>query len=114
MHPKGRTDAHAGAIALLSSEPRQRGFLRLALEADGQPVLEWTNPASPPSTEIALVVDLDSLGRTPLAFYQKVGFRVRKVERSWFTPARGYPAGTLENGIPLRDLIWLDRELEQT
>jgi GNAT superfamily N-acetyltransferase len=49
----------------------------------------------------------------PLAFYQKVGFRFWRVERDWFSPARGYPAGTLENGIPLRDRVWLDMDLEQ-
>lgn len=49
----------------------------------------------------------------PLAFYQKVGFRFWKIERDWFTPGRGYPAGLRENGIPLRDLIWLDLEFKE-
>ena len=46
-----------------------------------------------------------------LAFYQKAGFRFWKIERGFFCPARGYPDGIEENGIPLRDLVWLDQEL---
>ena len=46
-----------------------------------------------------------------IAFYQRVGFRTWKVERDFFRPARGYPTGLEENGIPVRDMLWLDREL---
>lgn len=44
-----------------------------------------------------------------LRFYQRQGFRFRAVERDAYTPAHGYPAGLLIDGIPLRDRIWLDR-----
>src|SRR5258706_14328536 len=44
-----------------------------------------------------------------LRFYQRQGFRMRSVERDAFTPATGYPAGTLIDGIELRDRVWLDR-----
>ncbi len=47
-------------------------------------------------------------GLAPLALYQKAGFRLWKIERDFFSPASGYPAGMAENGIPLRDLVWLD------
>lgn len=46
-----------------------------------------------------------------LAFYQKAGFRFWKIERDFFSPDRGYPEGLEENGIPLRDMIWLDRSI---
>jgi ribosomal protein S18 acetylase RimI-like enzyme len=46
-----------------------------------------------------------------LAFYQKAGFRLWKIERDFFSPERGYPDGLEENGIPLRDMVWLDRWL---
>ena len=44
-----------------------------------------------------------------IAFYQKAGFRMWKIERDRFSPERGYPAGMEENGIPLRDMIWFER-----
>lgn len=44
-----------------------------------------------------------------LRFYQRQGFRMRSVERDAFTPATGYPPGTLIDGIELRDRVWLDR-----
>ena len=47
-----------------------------------------------------------------LAFYQKAGFRLWRVERDFFTPNRGYPPGLQENGIPLRDMVWLEQELD--
>ena len=46
-----------------------------------------------------------------LAFYQKVGFRLWRIERDVFSPERGYPEGIEENGIPLRDMVWLERDL---
>ena len=33
------------------------------------------------------------------------------IERDAFSPARGYPEGLEENGIPVRDMGWLDRGL---
>lgn len=44
-----------------------------------------------------------------LRFYQRLGFRVRSVERDAFTVRGGYPPDTVVDGIPLRDRIWLDR-----
>jgi GNAT superfamily N-acetyltransferase len=46
-----------------------------------------------------------------LRFYQRVGFRLRAVERDAFTPANGYPAGLRIDGIELRDRVWLDLTL---
>lgn len=46
-----------------------------------------------------------------LAFYQKAGFRLWKIERDFFGPERGYAEGIEENGIPLRDMVWMDQEL---
>ena len=47
----------------------------------------------------------------PLAYYQKVGVRLLTIERDYFSPARGYPVGLTENGIPLRDMVLMDQEL---
>jgi ribosomal protein S18 acetylase RimI-like enzyme len=46
-----------------------------------------------------------------LAFYQKLGFRLSTIERDYFSVERGYPEGIEENGIPLRDMVWMDRVL---
>jgi GNAT superfamily N-acetyltransferase len=46
-----------------------------------------------------------------LRFYQRLGFRMRSIERDAFTPATGYPPGLLIDGIELRDRVWLDRAL---
>ncbi len=44
-----------------------------------------------------------------LRFYQRLGFRMRSVERDAFTSATGYEPGTRIDGIELRDRVWLDR-----
>lgn len=46
-----------------------------------------------------------------IAFYQKAGFRLWRIERDYFSESRGYRKGIEENGIPLRDLVWLDLDL---
>jgi ribosomal protein S18 acetylase RimI-like enzyme len=46
-----------------------------------------------------------------LAFYQKLGFRLLSVERDAFGPENGYPSDHHAGGIPVRDRVWLDREL---
>ncbi|NUR84654.1 MAG: GNAT family N-acetyltransferase [Nonomuraea sp.] len=46
-----------------------------------------------------------------LRFYQRQGFRMLAVERDAFTPATGYPAGIVIDGIELRDRVWLDRDI---
>jgi GNAT superfamily N-acetyltransferase len=47
-----------------------------------------------------------------LRFYQLAGFRMRSVERDAFSPATGYAAETIIDGIRLRDRVWLDRDLD--
>ena len=47
-----------------------------------------------------------------LRFYQRLGFRIRSVERDAFTPATGYESGLLIDGIELRDRVWLDRGVD--
>jgi ribosomal protein S18 acetylase RimI-like enzyme len=46
-----------------------------------------------------------------LRFYQRLGFRLRSIERDAFTPATGYPDGLEIDGIPLRDRVWFDLNL---
>lgn len=48
-----------------------------------------------------------------LRFYQRLGFRMRSIERDAFTEATGYERGLLIDGIELRDRVWLDRRVER-
>jgi GNAT superfamily N-acetyltransferase len=59
-----------------------------------------------------VIVGTGSCGIGQLAFYQKAGFRLWKIERDFFTPERGYPPGIEEHGIPLRDIVWMDQDLQ--
>jgi GNAT superfamily N-acetyltransferase len=43
-----------------------------------------------------------------LRFYQRLGFRLRSIERDAFTTATGYEPGLMIDGIELRDRVWLD------
>jgi len=58
-----------------------------------------------------VTVGTSSSGIGQLAFYQKAGFRVYRIERDFFSTERGYPEGARENRIPLRDMIWMDVDL---
>ena len=46
-----------------------------------------------------------------LQFYQRLGFRMRAIERDAFREAAGYEAGLEIGGIALRDRVWLDLPL---
>ena len=48
-----------------------------------------------------------------LAFYQRLGFRMREIKRDAFTAATGYPPGIHVDGTELRDRVWLDRQLDR-
>lgn len=46
-----------------------------------------------------------------LRFYQRTGFRMLSVERDAFTPETGYEQPIMIDCVPLRDRVWLDRQL---
>lgn len=58
-----------------------------------------------------VVVSTATSGVAVLGFYQRLGFRMLRIDRDWFSPQRGYPPGLEEGGIPVRDQVWLDRPL---
>jgi ribosomal protein S18 acetylase RimI-like enzyme len=58
-----------------------------------------------------LVVATAAADTGNLRFYQRLGFRLRSVDRDAFTPATGYEPGLLIDGVELRDRVWLDRKL---
>jgi ribosomal protein S18 acetylase RimI-like enzyme len=45
-----------------------------------------------------------------LRLYQRLGFRLVRVERDAFTPDRGYSPALNVHGIPIRDRVWLSME----
>jgi ribosomal protein S18 acetylase RimI-like enzyme len=57
-----------------------------------------------------LLVSTAAASTGDLRFYQRVGFRMLRVERDVFGPEHGYD-GIVIDGIPLRDRVWLDRAL---
>lgn len=58
-----------------------------------------------------VVVGTANAGIGQLAYYQKAGFRLSHIERVLFLPARGYPEHMEDNGIRLRDMVWMDQAL---
>jgi ribosomal protein S18 acetylase RimI-like enzyme len=58
------------------------------------------------------VVGTSNAGVGQIAFYQKAGFRVWRIERDYFTPEKGYDPDERENGLPHRDMIWFDQDLD--
>ena len=58
------------------------------------------------------VVGTSNAGVGQIAFYQKAGFRLWRIEREYFTLEKGYDPDERENGLPHRDMIWFDQELE--
>ncbi|HEX5097590.1 MAG TPA: GNAT family N-acetyltransferase [Acidimicrobiia bacterium] len=56
-------------------------------------------------------VGTSSLATRELIFYQRLGFRLSHIDRDYFNAARGYPPGLSYEGIPLRDMVWMDQTL---
>lgn len=60
-----------------------------------------------------VIVGTGNAGIGQIAYYQKAGFRLLRIERDFFSPARGYPAVMQDNGIRLQDMVWMDQTLEK-
>ncbi len=58
-----------------------------------------------------VVVGTSNAGIGQIAFYQKAGFRLWRIERDYFTPEKGYDPEERENGLPHRDMVWFDQDL---
>jgi GNAT superfamily N-acetyltransferase len=88
-------------MAVLESHERRgigRSLMQAAIDlarADGHAVLTVATAAA----------DIGNL-----RFYQRLGFRMRRIERDAFTEASGYEPQDVD-GIPLRDRVWLDLDL---
>ena len=58
-----------------------------------------------------VVVGTSNAGIGQIAFYQKAGFRLWRIERDYFTPEKGYDPNERENGLAHRDMVWFDQGL---
>ncbi len=58
-----------------------------------------------------ILVATSSTSVENLRFYQRHGFRMERVVRDHFTPARGYPDEIWDHGLRVRDQVWLSRDL---
>lgn len=58
-----------------------------------------------------LVAGVASAALDVLGFYERLGFRVLRVDRDAYGPESGYPEGLFAHGIPVRDRVWLELEL---
>jgi predicted N-acetyltransferase YhbS len=101
------TDAAAGEPELASmavAEACQR-------QGVGRALVERAIAHSRAEGARTLLVATASADTGNLRFYQRLGFRMLRVERDAFTTADGYPDGITIDGIPLRDRVWLSLTL---
>ena len=55
-----------------------------------------------------IIVGTSNAGIGQIAFYQKVGFRLWRIEQDYFTAEKGYDPEERENGLPHRDMVWFE------
>jgi len=97
--------AHELEIKSLAVDPplQRRGV--------GRALVEATLSLARAETRSSLLVAAAAADVGNLRFYQRLGFRMRSVERDAFTEAMGYERGLAIDGVALRDRIWLDRKV---
>ena len=100
------SDADASEIKNMAVEAhhRGRGLGRMLIQA----AIDLTRAQGRSTLTVATAAaDVGNL-----RFYQLAGFRMRSIERDAFSPATGYAAATIIDGIRLRDRVWLDLHLD--
>lgn len=60
---------------------------------------------------LRVIVGTSNAGIGQIAFYQKAGFRLWRIEQDYFTVEKGYDPDERENGLPHRDMVWFERNL---
>jgi predicted N-acetyltransferase YhbS len=100
----GTEDGAAELKSMAVIEPRRGAGVGRALVAEGV-------RRSRANGMRRLLVSTAAASVGDLRFYQRVGFRMLRIERDAFVPETGYPVEILVEGIPLRDRVWLDRAL---
>lgn len=112
-------DRIVGHLQLVSgADPREAEIKNMAVDPSwrergiGRSLIEAAIGRARTDRRAVLTVATAAADIGNLRFYQRAGFRLRSVERDAFTPATGYPPGTVVDGIALRDRVWLDLDLE--
>lgn len=82
------------------------------LQGVGSELVERAVAVSRKDGARAVVVATATADVENLRFYQRHGFRAASIERDAFTPANGYPPGLAVDGIPVRDAIRFELELD--
>jgi ribosomal protein S18 acetylase RimI-like enzyme len=109
----------AGMILVLPLDPGEVELKAVAIRPDvqskglGKRMLLMVLEAVAARGDRRAVVGTGNSGIGQLAYYQKAGFRLHHIERDFFSPERGYDEGLEENGIPLKDMVWMDLDLQK-
>ncbi|MGH2550480.1 MAG: GNAT family N-acetyltransferase [Thermomicrobiales bacterium] len=109
----------AGMILVVPLEPGEVELKAVAIRPDvqskglGKRMLVMVLAELAARGDRRAVVGTGNSGIGQLAFYQKAGFRLHHIERDFFSPERGYNEGIEENGIPLKDMVWMDLDLQR-
>jgi ribosomal protein S18 acetylase RimI-like enzyme len=99
------TDAGAAEIKSMAVDPALQG------RGIGRALVAAAIALARDEGRATLVVATATADVGNLRFYQRLGFRMRAIERDAFTPATGYPPDLEADGIPVRDRVWLDMPL---
>jgi GNAT superfamily N-acetyltransferase len=106
-----------GHLQLTATAPDQAEVKNMAVDpvhqgrGIGRALMEAAIELARADGRSTLVVATAAADIGNLRFYQRLGFRMRAVERDAFTPATGYEPGLRIDGIELRDRVWLDRRI---
>ena len=99
------SDADRNEIKNMAVEPAHRG------RGIGRALIDAAVETARAQGHATLAVATAAADIGNLRFYQRVGMRLRAVERDAFTAASGYDPGIVIDGIELRDRVWLDLDL---
>jgi GNAT superfamily N-acetyltransferase/catechol 2,3-dioxygenase-like lactoylglutathione lyase family enzyme len=99
----GKGDCEIELRSIAVREQRQRAGV-------GRRLLERAIAVAREEGVATLVVATAAADVKAVRFYQRLGFRMLRIERDVFTREAGYPEVDLD-GIPLRDQLWLSLSL---
>lgn len=108
---------HLGVVLALPHAPNEVELRYVAVaeahqrKGIGKTMLAHVADASRATGVKRILVGTSSADTGNLDFYQRCGFRLLSIERDYFSPARGYPADFVLNGLPAVDMVWMDMHL---